>query len=150
MKFRLYDVFSGAELGTGLQFAGTVDGWRRMAHKVADAVYSRITGEGGYFDSRVVYVSETGPKDNRQKRLAIMDYDGANVQLSDRQLLHRAGPAVFAHRRPDTLYKLRKRLSADLCAGHRVGAASRTGQRRRHDELCAAFFARPGKPWSIR
>ncbi len=80
VKFRLYDVFSGAEMGNGLQFSGTTDGWRRMAHKVADAVYSRITGEGGYFDSRVVYVSETGPKDARQKRLAIMDYDGANVQ----------------------------------------------------------------------
>lgn len=81
VKFRLYDVFSGAELGGGLQFAGTVPGWRRMAHKVADAAYSRITGEGGYFDSRVVYVAESGPKDNRAKRLAIMDYDGANVQF---------------------------------------------------------------------
>lgn len=80
VKFRLYDVFSGAELGGGLQFTGTADGWRRMAHKVADAVYARITGEGPYFDSRVVYVSETGPKDARAKRLAIMDYDGANVQ----------------------------------------------------------------------
>ena len=81
VKFRLYDVFSGSEMGGGLQFAGTVDGWRRMAHKVADAAYSRITGEGGYFDSRVVFVSETGPKNERQKRLAIMDYDGANVQF---------------------------------------------------------------------
>lgn len=81
VKFRLYDVFSGQELGGGLQFAGTTDGWRRMGHKVADAVYSRITGEGGYFDSRVVFVSESGPKDNRLKRLAIMDYDGANVQF---------------------------------------------------------------------
>ena len=81
VKFRLYDVFSGEELGDGLQFAGTVQGWRRMAHKVADAAYSRITGEGGYFDSRVVYVAESGPKDNRQKRIAIMDYDGANVQF---------------------------------------------------------------------
>ena len=81
VKFRLYDVFSGQELGQGLQFAGTVDGWRRMGHKVADAVYSRITGEGGYFDSRVVFVSESGPKDARQKRLAIMDFDGANVQF---------------------------------------------------------------------
>ncbi|MBM1631237.1 Tol-Pal system protein TolB [Sulfitobacter mediterraneus] len=80
VKFRLYDVFSGAELGSGLQFSGTTEGWRRMAHKVADAVYSRITGEGGYFDSRVVFVSETGPKDARKKRLAVMDYDGANVQ----------------------------------------------------------------------
>ena len=81
VKFRLYDVFSGEELGAGLQFAGTVQGWRRMAHKVADAAYSRITGEGGYFDSRVVFVSESGPKDQRQKRIAIMDYDGANVQF---------------------------------------------------------------------
>ena len=80
VKFRVYDVFSGTELGKGLQFVGTTDGWRRMAHKVADAVYSRITGEGGYFDSRVVFVSETGPKDERLKRLAVMDYDGANVQ----------------------------------------------------------------------
>lgn len=80
VKFRLYDVFSGAELGTGLQFSGTTEGWRRIAHKVADAVYTRITGESGYFDSRVVFVAETGPKDNRRKRLAVMDYDGANVQ----------------------------------------------------------------------
>lgn len=81
VKFRLYDVFSGQELGEGLQFAGTAAGWRRMSHKVADAVYSRITGEGGYFDSRVVFVSESGPKDNRLKRLGIMDYDGANLQF---------------------------------------------------------------------
>ena len=80
VKFRVYDVFAGTELGQGLQFAGPADGWRRMAHKVADAVYSRITGEGGYFDSRVVFVNESGPKDKRLKRLAIMDYDGANVQ----------------------------------------------------------------------
>ncbi len=80
VQFRLFDVFSEAPLGDGLQFVGTADGWRRMAHKVADAAYSRITGEGPYFDSRVVFVSETGPKDARQKRLAVMDYDGANVQ----------------------------------------------------------------------
>ncbi|MEP2783790.1 MAG: Tol-Pal system beta propeller repeat protein TolB [Pseudoruegeria sp.] len=81
VKFRLFDVFSGAPLGDGLQFVGTTDSWRRMSHKVADAAYSRITGESGYFDSRVVYVSETGPKNKRLKRLGIMDYDGANVQF---------------------------------------------------------------------
>ncbi len=81
VKFRLFDVFSDAALGEGLQFGGTTDSWRRMAHKVADAVYSRITGETGYFDSRVVFVSEAGPKDARQKRLAVMDYDGAGVQF---------------------------------------------------------------------
>jgi TolB protein len=81
VKFRVWDVFAGTELGQGMQFAGTPDGWRRMAHKVADQVYSRITGESGYFDSRVVFVSESGPKDQRAKRLAVMDYDGANVQF---------------------------------------------------------------------
>lgn len=80
VKFRPYDVFSGAELGAGMQFGGGQGDWRRIAHKVADQIYSRITGETGYFDSRVVYVSESGPKDARLKRLAIMDYDGANVQ----------------------------------------------------------------------
>lgn len=80
LKFRLYDVFAGSELGDGLQFSGSAAGWRRMAHKIADAVYSRITGEGPYFDSRVVFVAESGPKDARKKRLAVMDYDGANVQ----------------------------------------------------------------------
>ena len=80
VKFRIYDVFAGAELGKGLRFNGSADGWRRMAHKVADVVYGRITGESGYFDSRVVFVSETGRKGARKKRLAIMDYDGANVQ----------------------------------------------------------------------
>ncbi len=81
VKFRLFDAFSGAEMGGGLQFAGTADGWRRMAHKVADAAYSRITGESGYFDSRVVFVAESGPKDNRLKRLAVMDYDAANLKF---------------------------------------------------------------------
>ncbi len=80
VKFRLFDIVSGAPLGDGLQFAGPSASWRRIAHKVADAVYSRITGEGGYFDSRVVFVSETGPKEARVKKLAVMDYDGANVQ----------------------------------------------------------------------
>jgi len=80
VKFRLFDIYSGAPLGEGLQFAGTTQSWRRMAHKVADAAYARITGEGGYFDSRVVFVAESGPKNQRAKRLAVMDYDGANVQ----------------------------------------------------------------------
>jgi TolB protein len=80
VKFRAYDVFNGNTLeGAALQFAGTTQGWRRMAHKVADVVYAKITGESGYFDSRVVFVSESGPKNQRLKRLAVMDYDGANV-----------------------------------------------------------------------
>ncbi|MEM9854337.1 MAG: Tol-Pal system beta propeller repeat protein TolB [Pseudomonadota bacterium] len=81
VKFRIFDVFSGAELGQGQQLSGTTAGWRRMAHKVADQVYARITGESPYFDSRVVFISESGPKGNRRQRVAIMDYDGANIQF---------------------------------------------------------------------
>ena len=81
VKYRVFDVFADGELGDGQQLGGAAGSWRRMAHKIADTVYSRITGEGGYFDSRVVFVSESGPKDNRRKRLAIMDYDGANLQF---------------------------------------------------------------------
>lgn len=80
VRFRLFDVFAQQPLGEGLQFVGSPESWRRMAHNVADQVYQRITGESGYFDTRVVFVSEDGPKNARLKRLAIMDYDGANVQ----------------------------------------------------------------------
>ena len=80
VMFRVYDVFSQQELGSGLKFSGNANSWRRIAHKVADEVYSRITGETGYFDSRIVFVSETGGKAQRRKRLALMDYDGANVK----------------------------------------------------------------------
>lgn len=80
VKFRLFDVFAQQPIGDGVQYTGTQESWRRMAHKVADTIYSRITGESGYFDSRVVFISETGPKNDRRKRLAVMDYDGANLQ----------------------------------------------------------------------
>lgn len=73
----LYDVYSKAEL-TRQGFIVQPQYWRRAAHKCADSVYVRLTGEGPYFDTRVVYVSETGPKNRRIKRLAIMDQDGAN------------------------------------------------------------------------
>ncbi len=73
----LYDVFSEEEL-MRQGFTVTPAGWRRAAHKCSDAVYSRLTGESGYFDSRIVYVAESGPRTQRVKRLAIMDQDGAN------------------------------------------------------------------------
>jgi TolB protein len=73
----LYDISAKAELARQ-GFAVQPAQWRRAAHKCADAVYARLTEEGGYFDSRLVYVAESGPKDRRTKRLAIMDRDGAN------------------------------------------------------------------------
>ena len=80
VSFRVHDVFAGREYGKGLQFKGRISDWRRIAHKVADEVYSRITGESGYFDSRIVFVSENGSKKNRRKRIAIMEHDGAQLE----------------------------------------------------------------------
>ena len=77
VEFRLWDVFAEQQL-TGLRYTTTQQNWRRIAHIMADAIYKRITGEDGYFDTRIVYVSEAGPMDKRIKRLAIMDQDGAN------------------------------------------------------------------------
>ncbi|GIX13987.1 MAG: protein TolB [Paracoccaceae bacterium] len=81
VKFRLWDVATGQEDGAGLQFAGSAAEWRRLGHKLADEVYTRITGEGPYFDSRIVFVAESGPRGARVKRLAIMDQDGANLRF---------------------------------------------------------------------
>ena len=77
VEFRLWDVFAESQL-EGKSFTTTKANWRRIAHIIADAIYERLTGEKGYFDTRVVYVSETGPATNRVKRLAIMDQDGEN------------------------------------------------------------------------
>jgi TolB protein len=77
--FRLWDVLSGTQMA-GQQFFTTPENWRQVAHIVADAIYERLTGEKGYFDTRVAFIDETGPKDKRVKRLAIMDQDGANVR----------------------------------------------------------------------
>lgn len=78
--FRLWDVF-GEEQIEGSCLTSTPDLWRRVAHKISDQIYQRLTGEQGYFDSRVVFVAESGPPLDRVKRLAIMDQDGANVQF---------------------------------------------------------------------
>ena len=75
VEFRLWDIFAGKQLA-GLRFATTPDNWRRTAHKASDAIYKSLTGEDGYFDSRIVFVDEKGPKTNRKKRLTIMDQDG--------------------------------------------------------------------------
>jgi TolB protein len=82
-EFRLWDTFAGQQL-VGEQFFANKANWRRVAHIIADAIYERLTGETGYFDTRVVFIDESGPKNARQKRLAIMDQDGANLRyLSD-------------------------------------------------------------------
>ena len=77
VEFRLWDVFAETQM-TGLAYFTTPANWRRVAHIISDAIYKRLTGEDGYFDTRIVYISESGPQDRRVKRLSIMDQDGAN------------------------------------------------------------------------
>lgn len=77
VEFRLWDVYSQKQI-SGMAYMTTPQNWRRIAHIISDDVYKRVTGEDGYFDSRIVYVSESGIATNRIKRLAIMDQDGAN------------------------------------------------------------------------
>ena len=78
-EFRLWDVFAGQQLD-GKQYFTTPGNWRRIAHIISDAIYETLTGEKGYFDSRIVFVDETGPKNRRIKRLALMDQDGYGVR----------------------------------------------------------------------
>ncbi|HRP12354.1 MAG TPA: Tol-Pal system protein TolB, partial [Terricaulis sp.] len=77
IEFRLWDVLAQSSL-TGFQYTTTPDNWRRIAHRISDQIYQQLTGESGYFDTRIVFVSESGPRTRRVKRLMIMDQDGAN------------------------------------------------------------------------
>ena len=80
VEFRLWDVFAEQQM-QGLAYFTAPENWRRVAHIVSDAIYKRITGESGYFDTRIVYVSESGSQTRRIKRLAIMDQDGENHEF---------------------------------------------------------------------
>ncbi len=82
-EFRLWDVATGQQLA-GQQYYTSPEYWRRIAHIISDQIYERLTGEKGYFDSRVVFVDESGPAEHRIKRLALMDQDGANVRYLTR------------------------------------------------------------------
>ena len=83
VSFRLWDIFNQTQM-VAKCLTTTEDSWRRIAHIIADNIYERITGETGYFDSSIVFISETGNQKNRIKRLAVMDQDGENLRyLSD-------------------------------------------------------------------
>ncbi|MBV9983188.1 Tol-Pal system beta propeller repeat protein TolB [Bradyrhizobium sp.] len=96
-EFRLWDVGSGQQLAAQ-QYVTQPEFWRRIAHIISDQIYERMTGEKGYFDSRVVFVDESGPSERRVKKLAIMDQDGANVRYltrgSDLVLTPRFSPST--------------------------------------------------------
>ena len=81
LDVRVWDVYGQREMA-GIRLNGSVSLARRMAHVVADRIYTRLTGEEGYFDTRILYVAESGPATERVKRLAIMDQDGANHATS--------------------------------------------------------------------
>jgi TolB protein len=97
VDFRLWDVVSGQQLTSG-QYVTSPEYWRRVAHIISDQIYKRLTGESGYFDTRIVFVDETGSKERRVKRLALMDQDGANVRYltrgSDLVLTPRFSPST--------------------------------------------------------
>ncbi|MEN3287117.1 MAG: TolB protein [Bradyrhizobium sp.] len=78
-EFRLWDVVTGEDKVDGA-YTAPPQNWRRVAHIISDQIYTQMTGEKGYFDSRVVFVDESGPSDRRVKRLALMDQDGANLR----------------------------------------------------------------------
>ncbi|WLA52730.1 MULTISPECIES: Tol-Pal system beta propeller repeat protein TolB [Bradyrhizobium] len=96
-EFRLWDVNTGQQLA-GQQYDTSAEYWRRIAHIISDQIYERLTGEKGYFDTRVVFVDESGSADRRVKRLALMDQDGANVRYltrgSDLVLTPRFSPST--------------------------------------------------------
>ena len=79
VEFRLWDLAAAQEM-TALAFTTTPSNWRRVAHIISDKIYERLTGEEGYFDTRIIYVAESGPKNQRVKKLAIMDQDGFNTK----------------------------------------------------------------------
>jgi len=79
VEFRLWDVLAAREM-VALAFNTVPSNWRRVGHIITDKIYKRLTGDDGYFDTRIIYVSESGPKTQRIKKLAIMDQDGANTK----------------------------------------------------------------------
>ena len=125
------------------------DNWRRIAHHISDAIYERLTGEKGYFDSRVVFIDESGSKERRVKRLAIMDQDGANVRY-----LTRGDDLVLTPRFSPTdagshLHVLWAGAAARLSAQSRDRAARGRRQFSGHDllaALCARRAARDHEP----
>ncbi len=116
VEFRLWDVYGGVQM-VGMQFHTTPDTWRRVAHMVSDAIYERITGEKGYFDTRIVFIAESGPAQKRIKRLAIMDQDGANPNFPHQRQLYGADPALQSDGADDRLHVLYFRQAArSICS----------------------------------
>ncbi len=122
VQFRLWDVFAEQQLA-GFGYTTTRQNWRRIAHIIADEIYKRITGEDGYFDTRIVYVAEIGP--DAEPDQASGDHGSGRRQqpLSDRRARAGADPAFFADGAGDHLSLLCRQAAAGLSAQHRHRAA---------------------------
>ena len=138
-EFRLWDVFAGQQLA-GQQYFTTPDNWRRIAHIISDAIYERLTGEKGYFDSRVVFIDETGPEGAPHQAARHHGSGRRQRALSHARRRSRADAALLAVDPGDHLYVLRPGRSARLSAQHRDRPARDRRQFSRH-ELRAALFA---------
>ena len=111
VEFRLWDVFAGQQLA-GSQFFTQPDNWRRIAHIISDAIYERLTGEKGYFDTRIVFVDETGPKERRVKRLADHGSGRRQCALPHARRGARADAALQPEQPGNHLHVLRPRRAA--------------------------------------
>ena len=139
-EFRLWDVATGQQVA-GQQYVTDPNNSRRVAHIISDAIFTRITGEKGFFDTRVVFIDETGPKERRRKRLAIMDQDGQQCALSNTRRRIGGDAALLTVNAGRDLHVLRSGRSERLPAQHRDRPARSRRQFSRHD-LCAALLAR--------
>ena len=131
-EFRLWDVFAGQQQA-GQQYDTAAENWRRIGHIISDAIYERLTGEKGYFDTRIVFVDETGPKDRRVKRLDHHGPGRRQCALSHARRRTRADAALLAFDAGDHLYGVRPGRSARLSAQHRNQPARDRRQFPRHD-----------------
>ncbi len=154
VEFRLWDVFAGQQL-VGLRSETEPQNWRRIAHIIADAIYKRITGEEGYFDTRVVYVAESGPA---KKRQAARHHGSGWRQspLSHQRRRVCSDPALFAHRAGDYLSGLHRFRRARLHLQYRNGTPGDAGQFSQHDLRAALLAGREpghhvdGAGWKFR
>ncbi len=136
----LHDVTAGRQLASQ-GFAVAAADWRRAAHKCADTVYARLTGEGAYLDTRIVYVAETGPKTNRVKRIALMDSDGTNLRYLTTGRANVTTPRFSPQGDQAGLHRRARPQAARVRGRHRDRRRAPARPRRR-DHLRAALLAR--------
>ena len=141
-EFRLWDTFAGQQL-VGEQFFATKANWRRVAHIIADAIYERLTGEKGYFDTRIVFVDEIGRQGPAQEAAGDHGPGRCRPALSVRRIVDRAHAPVLAEPAGNHLHVLRERAAAGLPAADRDRPARAGRQLPRHDVRTAVLARRP-------